>query len=185
MGDPSQLKQAIADSFSGVETTICLSTKVIVITEDQLELRLEDGIRKLSGKDAWIPPASILISCLLTLFTADFKSYSWVASGTLRGIFISLSILSGVWLLWSCGRIKKFGRSEFMASIRNAGSPYNLSQGVAGSGPPQLPRSLTHEQVAATNGDVTATLQCRQCGNVLPSTVPGRMARCARCGTVN
>ena len=92
------LDVAIAEEFNRVETTLCLSMKVIVITEDQLELRIQDGMQKLSSRDSWIAPLSILLTCLATLFTADFKNVSWVASGTLKGIFIAVTAASVVWL---------------------------------------------------------------------------------------
>ena len=73
MGDTPPLNRAIAEQFKGVQTTLCLSTKVVLITEDQLELRVQDGMQKLSARNAWVAPAGILITCVGTLCTADFR----------------------------------------------------------------------------------------------------------------
>jgi hypothetical protein len=125
------LTRAIADEPSNVEATLCLSTKVIVITEDRLELRVEDGIQKLSSTNAWVAPAGILATCLATLFTSDFKTFSWVTGGTLKGIFVAAGLASAVWLVWLLRRITGFGRREFMESIRRAGAQYSYAAPVA------------------------------------------------------
>lgn len=186
MSDPPQLNRAIAEQFNRVETTLCLSTKVIVITEDQLELRVQDGMQKLSARDSWIAPLSILLTCLATLFTSDFKNFSWVASGTLKGLFVAATVASCIWFSVTVCRITKFGRREFMTSIRTAGSPFNYSQGMLAGGQQPL---TTAEAAAAQNSmqvqDVVNPLQCRQCGNILPEPVQGQIARCPACGTVN
>jgi hypothetical protein len=124
MSDPPPLDRAIADQFSRVETTLCLSKKVIVITEDQLELRAQDGIQKLSARNAWVAPLGIFITCLATILTAGFKDFSWIRSGAIKGLWIAVTLGSAVWLLTSLSRMTKFGRREFMESIRAAGIPY-------------------------------------------------------------
>jgi len=168
------LKVAIAERLNRVETTLCLSTKVIVITEDQLELRVQDGMQKLSARDSWIAPLSILVTCLAVLFTADFKNFSWVASGTLKGLFIAVTVASIVWLVVSLFRIKSFGRREFMASIRAAGSPYSAAVGAT-----------TDQNGSQDGGFIPGSFQCRQCGKVLPDPIPGQRTRCPVCGTVS
>lgn len=162
MSDPPPLSRAIADQFKNVQTTLCLSTKVVVITEDQLELRVQDGMQKLSARSAWIAPAGILVTCLGTLCTADFKDFAFVSRGTLKGVFVALTVASVVWLAISFRRISAFGRREFMESIRKAGAQYNVAAGETPSG-----------------------LQCRLCGSILPSFSPGQVARCPACGAVN
>lgn len=187
MSDPPQLNRAIAEQFNRVETTLCLSTKVIVITEDQLELRVQDGMQKLSASDSWIAPLSILLTCVATLFTAEFKNFSWVASGTLKGVFVAATAASCIWLVLSVCRIKKFGRREFMTSIRTAGSPFNYSQGMLASSQESPANAETAasqsgmQQRDAANGP----LQCKQCGNILPDPIPGQMTRCPMCGTLS
>jgi hypothetical protein len=173
MSDSPKLNQAIAEQLTRVETTLCLSTKVIVITEDQLELRVQDGMQKLSTRDSWIAPLSILLTCLATLFTADFKNFPWVASGTLKGLFIFATVASSVWLVVALLQIKKFGRREFMASVRSAGSPFNATVATASS------------QGRVPQDDfASGSLQCRQCGSLLLED--GQIvARCPNCGTVN
>jgi hypothetical protein len=126
---PDKHLDAAIAKVNRVEATVCLSSKVIVITEDQLELRIQDGMQKLSARDSWIAPLSILLMCLVTLSTADFKNFSWIASGTLKGLFIAVTAASVVWFLVSLFRIKSFGRGEFMASVRAAGSPYSAVVG--------------------------------------------------------
>lgn len=184
MNEPPRLNSAIAEEFNKVETTLCLSTRVIVITEDRLELRVEDGMQRLSTRDSWIAPFGIVLACLLTLFTADFKNFSWVSSGTLKGIFSSVTIASGVWLVWSLFRVKKFGRHEFMSSIRTAGSQYNYSPAVLPNGQLQG-TSAGKASATGTLVDLENALQCRQCGTILPDPIEGEVARCPKCGTVN
>jgi len=174
MTDP-HLHTALTEELKRVETTtLCLSTKVIIITEDQLELRVQDGIQRLSARSSWIAPLGILVTCLATLFTADFKNFSWVASGTLKGFFIAVTLGSVIWLVVSLRRIEKFGRREFMESVRAAGSPYNGAVGDA-----------TGQSGQQDGGSETGSLQCRQCGKVLPEPIPGQKVRCPVCGTVS
>jgi len=186
MTDPPRLNSAIAQEFNKVETTLCLSTRVIVITEDRLELRVEDGMQKLSARDSWIAPFGIVLACLLTLFTADFKNFSWVSSGTLKGIFLSITIASVGWLAWSLLRMTRFGRPEFMSSIRTAGSQYNYSPGMLPGGDKTALAGQAAGQTGTQAGDVIGSpLQCRQCGSILLETIQGQVARCPKCGTVN
>lgn len=182
MGNPPPLNRAIADQLSNVETTLCLSTKVIVITEDRLELRVEDGMHRLSARDSWVAPAGMLITCIATLFTSDFKNFSWVTSGTLKGLFVAATVASFGWLVWVVCRIRKFGRSEFMESIRKAGAQYNYAPVVPAEG---VPSTVTGEAAREVLPIVAGSLQCRQCGSVLPRSAPGQMTRCPVCGAVN
>jgi hypothetical protein len=183
MANQPQLNQAIAEQFR-VQTTLCLSSKVIVITEDQLELRVQDGMQQLSTRDSWIAPLGILVGCLTTLITTDFKNFSWVTSGTLKGIYIAATVGSCVWLVTSLLRVAKFGRREFMASIRTAGSQFNYSPASAESA---VTQSADAVGVAGTQRTVAvaSSLQCRQCGSILPDPIQGQVARCPNCGTVN
>jgi len=186
MGDPPPLDRAIAEQLKKVETTLCLSRKVIVISEDQLELRVQDGIQKLQAKNSWIAPAGILVTCLGTLFTADFKNFSWAAAGTLKGVFVALTIASSVWLLFSLRAANAFGRREFMESIRKASGQYNYAQEVVPSTESQ-PSDIAAGDAQGVRGapGFTSPLQCRQCGSILPESFRDQIARCPNCGTFN
>jgi len=169
----SDLDAALANA-KRLEATLCLSSKVIVITEDQLELRIEDGIQKLSARNSWIAPLGISVTLLVALFTSDFKNFSWIASGTLKGFFITCTVLSCLWLVVSLFRINHFGRQELMASIRAAGTPYSGAVGA------------TTEQNGLQDGtSISVAFQCRQCGKLLPEAISGQRTRCPVCGTVS
>jgi hypothetical protein len=184
MSDPPPLGRAIADEFRGVETTVCLSTKVIVITEDRLELRIGDGLQKISAHDSWVAPLGVLSTCLATLLTADFKTFSWIGTGTLKGLFIAATFASFLWLLMCLRRRTKFGRREFIESIRSAGSQYfsqnAMTGGVSVSG--DVTALLT--KAARDQATVTNIVQCRQCGKPLPEPVQDEVTRCPNCGTL-
>jgi hypothetical protein len=183
MNDPPPLGRAIADEFRGVETTVCLSTKVIVITEDRLELRIEDGLQKISARGSWVAPLGVLSTCLATLLTADFKTFSWIGTGTVRGLFIAATFASFLWLLMCLRRRTKFGRREFIESIRSAGSQYFSQNAVTGSvsvsGDVSPLLKAARDLVTVTN-----IVQCRQCGKPLPEPVQNEVTRCPKCGTL-
>jgi hypothetical protein len=169
----SDLNAALANAKQ-LEATLCLSSKVIVITEDQLELRIADGIQKMSTRDSWVAPLGISATLLVALLTAEFKNLTWVASETLKGFFIACTTLSCLWLVVSLFRISQFGRQEFMASIRAAGTPYSGAVGAT-----------TEQNVLQNNGSIPIAFQCRQCGKILPEPISGQKTRCPVCGTVS
>lgn len=126
----SSIRRAIADQFESLETTLCLSDKVVVITEDRLELLLEDGINKIRSKNAWVAPAGILASCVAALTTtASFRDFLGIKAAAWQAVFLLLAICSFGWLVSALiQRNKGFGRVEFMNSIRVAGTRLSYSE---------------------------------------------------------
>jgi hypothetical protein len=128
-GQGSSIRRAIADQFESVETTLCLSNKVVVITEDRLELLLEDGIGRIASRNAWIAPAGTLASSIAALTTAKFQDFGGLSSATWQAIFSLVAAASLIWLFLSLAkRGRAFGRAEFMSSIRIAGTRLDYSE---------------------------------------------------------
>lgn len=214
MSDDRIIQQAIAEKFGSVKTTLCLSDKVVVITEDRLELLLGDGIEKLSHRNAWLAPAGILASCIAALTTANFREFAQIKASAWQAIFIIAAIGSAVWLVQTLiKRRKTFGRTEFLNSIKVAGTRLNYGEPVeissqqsqeddlrarpntnvtwSGTSAVGLPvsKSLLGQRVRIReneqNRKFITKLQCRQCGNFIVKPRSGTIVTCSRCGALN
>ena len=76
-------------------------TDEIIITRDKLENILLKHSENLKVKYSWSTPFSILITCLVTFLTTDFKARFGFSSATWSAIFVIVLLLSGLWLLHS------------------------------------------------------------------------------------
>lgn len=70
----------------------------IVITEDKVRLTLIEHHRRMEASDAWITPAGLLATLLITLVTADFHSF--VLPGTTwQAVFVVAAFICVIWLI--------------------------------------------------------------------------------------
>ena len=82
------------------EVNMNLSQKVIVTTEDKIRLCLEKYLKDLENKKEWIIPASILITILAVLITADFKNLLFNREFW-QALFVLAGIICFIWLIYS------------------------------------------------------------------------------------
>ena len=93
---------------------------VIVTTEDKLKLVLSEWQHFANSRDAWIAPAGILISMLITVVTADFRKILLEAAVWQAIFYVTLVLVFG-WLLralWK--RPKNKSRDDFIRQIKNS-----------------------------------------------------------------
>ncbi len=72
----------------------------IVTTRDKIELVLLKTEKCLTNKNAWMTPFGLVITCVITLLTADFKDFVLSAS-VWKALFILTTILCSIWLIYS------------------------------------------------------------------------------------
>lgn len=70
----------------------------IITTEDKVRLCLNEHLRHMEKKQAWIAPLGILLTIVLTLITTDFKGALGLDASTWRALFIVAAILCAFWL---------------------------------------------------------------------------------------
>jgi hypothetical protein len=77
--------------------SINLGGHIITTTEDKVRLACMTHLERISVKNAWVAPASILLSIIVVFVTADFKEALGVPSATWRAVFM----IVGFWSLIS------------------------------------------------------------------------------------
>lgn len=82
---------------------VCSNTKsdLIEITEDKLENILIKFLKNYRKTISWLTPFGLFLSFLITLLTADFKSFLDIPKETWNAIFIVLMFLSLCWTVYS------------------------------------------------------------------------------------
>lgn len=73
---------------------------IIVTTKDKLELVLLKTEKCLAKKNAWMTPLGLVVTCVLTLLTADFKEFI-ISASVWKAIFIITTIICSIWLIYS------------------------------------------------------------------------------------
>lgn len=77
---------------------INLSQEVIVITEDRFRLCLQSHADRLTAREKWIAPVSLLATFLVVLATSEFKQFVLPAA-TWQAVFVICSVGAFVWSL--------------------------------------------------------------------------------------
>lgn len=173
----SGLSRAIATEFASVETSVSLSQKVLVISEDRLELSVRDGIEKVRSNSAWVAPLGIFLSCLAASLTSDFKDRFYVPKELWQALFIIGTVSSLIWLMRALSRRSSFDHAAFMALIRNSASKQRLRNEAAGA----AEAALSNVEIP-----ISVRIQCSQCGYALPpSDGRGKPRVCEKCGSIN
>ena len=75
-----------------------LPQDVITTTEDKVRLTLNDYLKKMEKKKAWLTPMGLLISFTLTLMMSGFKNFG-LSADTWKAIFIIGDTIFFVWLI--------------------------------------------------------------------------------------
>ena len=85
---------------------------IIVTTKDKIELVLLKTEKYLANKKEWITPMGLIITCVITLLTADFKDFLFSAS-VWKAVFIITTVICSIWLIHSlCNLFKNFNKGN-------------------------------------------------------------------------
>jgi len=85
-------------SITDIEVFRNLNQRIIIITEDKLEICLSKNLRKAEKKYDFIAPLGILIAIIIVFVTANFKNII-LSSQTWEAIFIIGGIATFIWLI--------------------------------------------------------------------------------------
>jgi hypothetical protein len=89
--------QLTANIIQDSAMSINLGEHIITTTEDKVRLACMTHLKRTSEKNAWVAPASILLSIVVVFITADFKEALGVPAATWRAMFM----IVGFWSLVS------------------------------------------------------------------------------------
>lgn len=78
---------------------VSIQENFIFTTEDKLRLGIRDHSAAMADRRAWITPASLFISIVATLCTAEFKKDFLFPASTWNAVFILVGIGSFMWML--------------------------------------------------------------------------------------
>lgn len=74
---------------------------IINISEDKLKLKITNFKRNVSNLYNWTLPLGFLISLVLTLCTADFKSVFGIPKEDIKVFFVIPTIIMALWFIFS------------------------------------------------------------------------------------
>jgi hypothetical protein len=149
------LDKLVRDHAARVETTVRLSNRILLISEDALELQLKAGTERLSAQTAWAVPLGIVISCLLTIVTSSFHDFLKITAAVWQAVFIIVGCSSFVWLVNSLCHRRNFSSQDFLELIRGVASPFttpDVSQSDAPSPLDSIQRGEKEEENQAAWG---------------------------------
>lgn len=72
----------------------------IVTTRDKIELVLLKTEKCLTNKNAWMTPLGLIVTCVITLLSSDFKDFILSAS-VWKAVFILTTIICIIWLVYA------------------------------------------------------------------------------------
>lgn len=89
--------QILDDVKNNTKLIKVLSQNLVIISVDKIRLAYTDHMSHRSVRDAWLGPAGILVSMLLTLLTASFSDAFGIAGATWKALFIFGVVSAGIW----------------------------------------------------------------------------------------
>jgi hypothetical protein len=171
----------LANEIIGNSTlTICLPANNVMVSEDKLEICLKDYHADVKSRDAWITPACIALSILLTLTTSKFKD-ALVPASTWQAFFLMGLVVDVIWLLSSIGWRKKHPEiKEIITALKQGGKTRSIT-----NQPGQLQINVPPFTSPSTNivPILNGNPQCSKCGVQLVR-ISGQQI-CANCGQIN
>jgi len=81
-----------------------LDQNVIIVNEDKLWRCLTPVIERAGRQYGWVAPLSLVVACLATLVTADFRETSRIPKDIWQRIFEMGLVTSFVWLVYAVWR---------------------------------------------------------------------------------
>lgn len=91
---------------------VSIQENFIVTTEDKLRLGIRDHASAIADRRAWITPASLFMSIVATLCTAEFKQDFLFPASTWNAVFILVGIGSFFWMLCTLPALLKSKATE-------------------------------------------------------------------------
>lgn len=90
-----------------------------MVTDDRLRVRLLEFLKAHASRKDWIGPASVLISLVATLVTADFKD-KWLSKDSWTALFVFAAIAAGAWLVTTllAMRNNKLGLDDLVSNLK-------------------------------------------------------------------
>jgi hypothetical protein len=157
-GSQDELSRVLGERAAHVETTVCLSHRLLLISEDRLELALKEGMAKVADRTAWAVPAGILISCIIALATSAFHTLFGVAANVWQAIFYVVAVVAAVWFVACLCRYRTYTSQTFLGAIRGVASPFNDPSAIQTASPAPLDslarRQNNDEMAAMRHGDL-------------------------------
>lgn len=92
--------------------------KVFQCTTDKAQNVLFRYGQALSEKNAWVAPLGLLLSCLATLLTTDFKDTLGLNQATWRAVFLVVVGLSILWLVRLLIRVFRYRKIDIDYVVR-------------------------------------------------------------------
>jgi hypothetical protein len=112
--------------------------ELVMVSKDRATLVFSQWQGKIRSRSAWQAPFALALSLIATLTTAKFQDTSWIKGETLKGMFVTFTVLSCGWFLYEMYRL---------ISTRNMTAEQFIEELAAGSTVAELP-SGTVERVA-------------------------------------
>lgn len=84
---------------------------ILMITQDRARLVLTNWKSRMERRWLWVTPITLFVSLLAVLSTSKFQPVFGIQAEDLRGFFVGLTALSGMW-----------GLAEVVICVRNRGT---------------------------------------------------------------
>lgn len=93
----SENDQILNDVRNSTNLIKVLSQDLVVISVDKIRIAYTEDMANKSPKDAWLGPAGILVSMILSLLTSSFSDSFGVSGATWKALFIFGAIFALIW----------------------------------------------------------------------------------------
>ena len=87
-----------------------LDTCVIAVTEDKLRLAALEHQSAVRVKREWLAPLGILLTVLAAITSSEFRPAYGIDPSTWEAFFVSIGVISAIWLLISINRFLRIMR---------------------------------------------------------------------------
>ncbi len=93
-GENEQILNDVRNSTTLIKV---LSQDLVVISVDKIRIAYTEHMANKSFKDAWLGPAGILVSMILSLLTSSFSDSFGISGATWKALFIFGAVSAGIW----------------------------------------------------------------------------------------
>jgi hypothetical protein len=109
---------AVAVSIVSTNT----AQNLITITEDRLQLRLQEYQDELAKSRDWITPMGLFLTVCTTLATATFSELWFFSASTIKTLFAAFAVVTGWWTIKSLFKLwqtKPKTLKQFISDLRS------------------------------------------------------------------
>jgi len=161
--------------------SVNVSQELIITTEDKVRLCLLQHLGRIEQRNGWITPLTLLLTIIVTLFSATFKDFI-ISAATWNAIFIIVAFVTSIWLIFAAFKAIK---SEKIEDVINLLKKNPLSNGIRYGA--VVPKVIAPEQTdppfahpRPTEKKIhTVPSVCPNCGHINPPNTE-KCLRCAR-----